>query len=229
MSRSRVALALVLAGCGGAPATPATNPARAEATDRVTAATAVVRRIRDDPDSAIPVALAKAARCVAIVPGLVHVGVVLGGRAGRGVVTCFTGGAWSRPEFFVLSGADAGLAAGFERTDLVMFVMTDAGESAILEGKLRIGADTSITAGPIGRNAEAGTDVALSAPILYWSRANGLYVGLDLSGTVLERDEEATRAFYGDARDFGVLLHAPAPPPEPATALREEVARTFRR
>jgi SH3 domain-containing YSC84-like protein 1 len=212
-----------LVGCGSTPATPTTNPARAEASDRVAAAAAVVRAVRGDLDSAIPIALAKSARCIAIVPGLVHVGVLLGGRAGRGVVTCFDAGAWTRPEFFTLSGAGAGLSAGFERTDLVMLVMTDAGVNAILGGNLRIGADTSLTAGPIG------TDVGLSTPILYWSRANGLFVGLDLSGTVLDRDEEASRAFYGDARDFGVLLRTPAAPPPAAASFVEEVSRTFPR
>jgi lipid-binding SYLF domain-containing protein len=215
--------------CGGVAASPGTNPARAEATDRVVAATDVVRNIRSDPDGAIPVGLGRGARCVAIVPGLVHVGVLLGARAGRGVVTCFEHDAWTAPQFFVLSGAGAGLAAGIEKTDLVMLVMTDAGVSAILEGKLRIGADTSVTAGLIGRSAEAGTDVTLGKPIVYWSRANGLFVGLDLSGTVLERDEEASRAFYGDARDFGVLLRAPAPPPPSVAIFCSEVARTFRR
>jgi lipid-binding SYLF domain-containing protein len=218
-----LALALVLAACGGTPVAPTTNPARAEAAERVEAATSIVKKLRDEVDGAIPIGLAKSARCVAIVPGLVHVGVLLGWRAGRGVVSCAEGGAWTRPEFFALSGAGAGLSAGFERTDLVMLVMTDAGASAILEGKLRIGADTSITAGPIG------TDVGLSTPIVYWSRANGLFVGLDLSGTVLERDEEASRAFYGDSRDFGVLVRAPTPPPEAATTFREEIGRTFRR
>jgi lipid-binding SYLF domain-containing protein len=229
--RWRVASPLLFAAsaCGGAAASPAASPARAEATDRVVAATDVVRRIRGDPDGAIPVGLGRGARCVAIVPGLVLIGVLLAARAGRGVVTCFEHDAWSAPQFFVLSGAGAGLAAGIEKTDLVMLVMTDAGESAILEGKLRIGADTSITAGPVGRSAEAGTDVTLGKPIVYWSRANGLFVGLDLSGTVLERDEEASRAFYGDTRDFGVLLRAQPPPPPSVAVFCGEVAHTFRR
>ncbi|HEY8075251.1 MAG TPA: lipid-binding SYLF domain-containing protein [Labilithrix sp.] len=216
-----------LACGGGAAASPGVDPARAEATERVEAASSVVRSLRSDVDGAIPIAAAKSARCVAVVPGLVHGGVLLGARAGRGLVTCWSGGAWSTPSFFVVSGASAGLSAGVQKVDLVMLVMTDKGESALLEGKLQIGADTSITAGPIGRSAQESTDVTLGAPILYWSRANGLFVGLDLSGTVLERDEESMRAIYGDSRDFGVLLHSPKPPPAAVAAFRDEVTRTF--
>lgn len=220
---------LFLAGCAGA-ATPAVNPALVEARARVESATQVVRGIRSDTDGAIPIAIAHGARCVAIVPGLVHAGLLLGARAGRGMVTCAdAAGGWTMPGFFVLSGASVGLAAGAEKVDLVMLVMTRAGEDAVLAGDLRIGADTSITAGPIGRSVQVGTDVQLSTPILYWSRSNGLFVGLDLSGTRLERDEEATRAFYGDARDFGVLLHAPRQPPPEVDAFRAEVGQTFPR
>jgi lipid-binding SYLF domain-containing protein len=221
--------ALALVACGGAAASPGVDPARTEALERVDAATAIVRGLRSEVDGAIPIAVARGAHCVAIVPGLVHAGVLLGARAGRGVVTCFEQGAWTAPSFFVMSGASAGLAAGVERVDVVMLVMTEAGEAAILEGKLRVGADTSITAGPVGRTAEAATDVTLDAPILYYSRAKGLFVGLDLSGTVLERDEEAARAFYGDSRDFGALLRSPRPPPTAAAVFRDEVARTFKR
>ncbi len=220
--------ALLLVACGPA-ASPSVDPARAEATARVDAAAAVVRSLREGVDGAIPIAAARAARCVAVVPGLVHAGVLLGARAGRGVVTCWSGGAWSTPSFFVVSGASAGLEAGIQKVDLVMLVMTDKGESALLEGKLQIGADTSITAGPIGRGAQESTDVTLGAPILYWSRANGLFVGLDLAGTVLERDEESMRAVYGDERDFGVLLRSPKPPPPAVASFRDEVGRTFAR
>jgi lipid-binding SYLF domain-containing protein len=213
--------------CGGV-STPANgDPAVAEALDRVTAATAIVRAVRSDADGLIPIAIARAARCVAVVPHLVHAGVLVGARSGRGVMTCVESGAWTRPSFFMVNGATAGLAAGFERVDLVMLVMTDAGESALLSGKWQLGADTSIAAGPVGRSAEAATQVALGATVIYYSRASGLFAGVDLSGSVIEMDEEATRAFYGDARDFGTLLRSPRPPPPAGATFREEVARTF--
>jgi lipid-binding SYLF domain-containing protein len=224
----RALLAVALAACGS-PATPAVNPAMMEAQKRVEAATAIVRNLRSEGDGAIPIAIAHGARCVAIVPALLHAGLVLGARAGRGIVTCANAEEWTTPAFFELSGATAGLAAGAERVDLVMLVMTRAGEDAVLSGHLRIGADTSITAGPIGRSVQVATDVLLATPILYYSRSNGLFVGLDLSGTRLERDEEAMRAFYGDKRDFGVLLHPPRPEPPEIETFRAEVAQTFRR
>jgi lipid-binding SYLF domain-containing protein len=108
-----------------------------------------------------------------------------------------------------------------------MLAMTDAGEAALLKGKLQLGASTTIAAGPVGRGAEASNDLTLSAAVIYYARARGLFAGIDLSGTVLEADEESARAFYGDPRDFGALLRGPRPLPPAAAMLRDEIERTF--
>jgi lipid-binding SYLF domain-containing protein len=204
------------------------DSSREEATLRIERASAIVSELRGATDGALPIAVARQARCVAVVPGLVHAAFLVGARAGRGVVTCREAEGWSKPSFIALGGASAGLAAGVEKVDLVMLVMTAAAENELLHGELRIGAHGSLAAGPVGRNAEAATDLSLRAPIVYLSRANGLFVGLDLAGTTLDRDEEAARAFYGDVRDFGALLRTPAPPPPAAARFSREVARTFR-
>jgi lipid-binding SYLF domain-containing protein len=217
-----------LAGCASGSVTAAGDPAREEAIEHLARAAAIVRDLRGEADGVLPIAIARRARCVAVVPGLVHAALLVGARAGRGVVTCREAGGWGQPTFFVLSGASAGLAAGVEKVDLVMLVMTAAAENDLLRGELRIGAHGSLVAGPVGRNAEAATDLALRAPVLYYSRANGLFAGLDLAGTTLDRDEDAVRAFYGDARNFGALLRSPSPPPVAATDFSDEVARTFR-
>jgi lipid-binding SYLF domain-containing protein len=229
--KRRIFVAAVLAACHtpASPPEPVVARARSEATLRVDLATSIVRDLAGEADGVIPTAIARGARCVAVVPGLVHAGLLVAARAGRGVVTCREREGWSKPSFFLLSGASAGLSGGVQSVDLVMLVMTDAGESALLAGKLQLGADTSVTAGPLGRTAQAATDVSLGAAVLYYSRSSGLFVGLDLAGTVLEPDEESSRAFYGDPRDFGALLHGERPLPAPAAAFRGEIERAFGR
>ncbi|MDF2695666.1 MAG: hypothetical protein K0S65_4049 [Labilithrix sp.] len=204
------------------------SPAERDAQERIEAATAVLREFRESIDGAVPQAVARSARCVAILPGLVHAGLLLGARAGRGLLTCRTSKGWSQPAFIVLNGASAGIQAGVQKTDLLMLAMTNAGEEALVRGKLQLGPGTTIAAGPVGRGAELSGDITLAA-ILYYARAQGLYVGVDLSGTVIEQDEASSRAFYGDARDFGVLLRGPREVPPLATRFEVEVARTFGR
>ena len=233
MSRRFTALLLAmlaaLPACGGSQGRGPTAIAatRTEASDRLGNATRIVQHLATEWDGALPRSVAGAARCVAIVPGLVHAGLLIGIRGGQGVMTCRDGTSWSRPDFFRLSGASAGLSAGVQSVDLVMLVMTNAGEAALLEGNMEIGAGTSVVAGPVGRTAMAATEIALRASIVYYSRAEGLFVGLDLSGTRMERDEASSRAFYGDARDFGALLRGAPPLPAAAATFRAEVERVF--
>jgi lipid-binding SYLF domain-containing protein len=229
-----VVLPALVGACGGAPApVPAdpahetVSPARSEAIERVVAATRVVLDLRGTADAVVPRAVSEAARCVAVVPGLVHAGFIVGARAGRGVATCREGQGWSRPSFFRITGASAGLQAGVQSVDVVMLMMTSASVTALVDGRAQLGATTSIAAGPVGREAQASSDVTLSAEVLYYSRASGLFVGLDFSGTVLEPDEESSRAFYGDPRDFRALLRTPREPPPAAHDFVVEVERSF--
>lgn len=174
-----------------------------------------------------PGAVAERARCVVVVPDLLHAGFIVGGRAGRGVATCREGQGWSRPSFVRLTSASAGLQAGVQSVDVVMLMMTNAGMKRLLDGKAQLGATASVAAGPVGREAQASSNVTLTAEVLYYSRASGLFVGLDLSGTVLEGDEESSRAFYGDARDFRALLRTPPEPPPAAKEFVQAIERSF--
>lgn len=231
MTAIAIAAAAMLGACGSSPKSPEAEtprPARRETIERVEAATRVVRELRGTADAFVPRAVAAGAHCVAVVPGLVHAGFLIGARAGRGVVTCREkSGAFSRPSFFRITGASAGVQVGVQSVDVVMLLMTDASVKAFVEGKAQLGATTSIAAGPVGREAQASSDVTLSAEVLYYSRASGLFVGLDFSGTVLEPDEESSRAFYGDPRDFRALLRDPPPPPPAGRAFVDEVERSF--
>jgi lipid-binding SYLF domain-containing protein len=226
-----VAVAVVVAGCGGTPASSASqavSPARAEAIERVVAAAHVVRELHGTADAIVPRAVSDAARCVAVVPSLLHAGFILGARAGRGVATCREGQGWSRPSFFRITGASAGVQAGVQSVDVVMLMMTSASVTALVSGgKVQLGATTSVAAGPVGREAQASSDLSLSAEVLTYSRTSGLFVGLDFSGTVLEPDEESSRAFYGDPRDFRALLRAPPEPPAAARDFAADVQRAF--
>ena len=222
---------VVVAGCGATPADPtseAVSPARAEAMDRVVAAARVVRELRGTADAFVPRAVAEAARCVAVVPSLLHAGFIVGARAGRGVATCREGQGWSRPSFFRITGASAGVQAGVQSVDVVMIMVTSASVTALVSGgKVQLGATTSVAAGPVGREAQASSDLTFSAEVLTYSRASGLFVGLDFSGTVLEPDEESSRAFYGDPRDFRALLRMPPEPPAVARDFANDVQRAF--
>lgn len=221
-----------LLACGGS-APPASSgqveasPARREAIARLEKSTRVLTELSAAPDSFVPTTVAAAARCVVVAPSLVHAGFLVGARAGRGVATCRENGGWSRPSFLVLTSASAGVQAGVQSVDVVMLLMTGASMARLLDGKAQLGATTSIAAGPVGREAQASSDVTLSAEVLYYSRASGLFVGLDLSGTVLEADEESSRAFYGDPRDFRALLRMPPPPPPAAELFTRAIVRTF--
>ena len=224
MKRALV-LALVLA-CGGSVPKVNDPKVRRDATDRLQAAISIVKALGAELDSGIPTFVAKKARCVAIVPNLVHAGFLVGARGGNGVVSCRSPAGWTEPAFFTLSGASAGIQAGAETVDLVMLATTSATESSFLAGRFQLGASGSFAAGPIGRAAEIASDVTL-APVLFYSRSKGLFVGLDLGGTSSAPDEEATRAFYGDRRDLGVLLKGPHPVPPVAAAFQATLAEAF--
>jgi lipid-binding SYLF domain-containing protein len=145
----------------------------------------------------IPPALLADAQGLAIVPGLIKAGFVIGGRHGRGVLlTRGPDGAWGRPEFITLSGGSIGWQVGVQSTDVVLVFKTRRGLDRIRDGKVTLGADVAVAAGPVGRHAEAGTDAYLQAEIYSYSRSRGLFAGLSLEGGVLLLDPTATAAYF---------------------------------
>lgn len=180
--------------------------ARAEITPteaaRLTNAARVVREI----NQTIPPDLWTRARCVAVVPDVKKAALVFGGEYGKGVMSCRTDDGWSAPVFLQLAKGSWGFQAGAEQVDLVLLVMNESGVQKLLRNKVSLGADASVAAGPVGRQGHVGTDAQLTAEILSYSRAQGLFAGIDLSGGVLRPDEDANRNAYGRDASPRVLL-----------------------
>ncbi len=202
---------------------------RSDDVNRVRRATEVFHEIMSTPDRGIPQDLLDSASCVAIVPGVTKGGIGLGGAYGRGVVVCRGHGRLSPPAFLTVEGGSVGLQLGLEKIDLVMLVMNREGMDKLLGDKFTIGGDASVAAGPVGRHTSADTDIKMSAQILTYSRAKGLFGGLALNGAVVKPDNEANRSFYGKPVTARAILmeHAVPMPPEGrplASALSHQVA-----
>lgn len=186
-------IALVVSGWAGISA-----EAIAQANeDQVNEATQTLREILAVPLKGIPEALLHDAQGIAIIPGMVKGGFIIGVRHGKGVlVTRDESGAWRAPVFITLSGGSIGPQAGLQATDMVLVFKTRRSVDGILRGKLAIGADAAVAAGPVGRQASAATDAQLKAEILSYSRSRGLFAGLAIDGAVLHVDHRANNEYY---------------------------------
>ncbi len=166
--------------------------------ERARNALRVLTDIQRIPESAIPDKLLDEARAIVVVPDTLKIGLVFGGRRGHGVVSMRTpDGSWSAPAFVKLTGGSIGFQAGVQSSDIVLVFTGDRGLESIVNGKITLGGDASIAAGPVGRSAAAATDGQLKAEIWSWSRARGLFAGVALDGAVLSIDDKANQAVYG--------------------------------
>jgi lipid-binding SYLF domain-containing protein len=165
--------------------------------DRIRESAAVLADIHGGPDKDIPQDLWNKATCVIVIPSLKKVAFGLGGEYGKGMMSCRQGAAWSAPVFMELEKGSWGFQIGGESIDLVLLVMNQSGMEKMLRDKVSLGADASIAAGPVGRSAAASTDAQMNAEIVSYSRAQGLFAGIDVSGGVLKADEDANRDLYG--------------------------------
>ncbi len=188
---------IVMMSVLAATASTAAAPAKSE-TKRVAEAATVIRELRSVPGKGIPDRIWDRARCVAVMPGVKKAAFVVGGEFGEGVVSCKTDHGWSAPVFLRLENGSFGAQIGAESTDVVLLVMNESGVERLLQDKVTLGADASIATGPVGRSG-AATDAQLTAEMLSYSRARGLFAGIDLSGGVLRPDNDASRKFYGHA------------------------------
>ena len=151
--------------------------------ERLTSATETLNEIMAAPDKGIPQQILAGASCVVVVPGYKKAAFVVGAQYGQGVATCRTSRGWSAPVFVQLTGGSFGFQIGGQSTDLVLLAMNHNGLQEMLKNKFKIGGDASAAAGPVGRDAQAGTDWKLNSEFLTYSRAKGLFAGLDLSGS----------------------------------------------
>lgn len=161
----------------------------------------VLKEILQTPDKGIPAPLLDKSYCVVVFPSVKKAGFGVGASYGRGVMTCRTGadfsGPWGAPSMMALEGASFGLQAGGQATDFVLLVMNEKGANSILSSKVKLGADASAAAGPVGRDTSAETDVAMKAEILSYSRAQGLFAGVSLEGSSIRPDDGANKDVYG--------------------------------
>jgi len=205
---------------------PAHAADSAKMNERLNAAADVIQEIMATPDKGIPDSILAKARCVVVVPHYKKGAFVIGAEYGQGVATCRTPRGWSAPVFVKLEGGSFGWQIGGQSTDLVLVATNQNGLESALKSKVKLGADASAAAGPVGRNAEASTDVAMNAEFLTYSRAKGLFAGLDLSGTALSENKDDMDAQYGNT-DFERVLHGGAPVPPDAQRFVSTVARYF--
>lgn len=217
------------ADTGGAAATGKATGIKAESIDRLRDSGNILNELMNAPDQAVPETVFKDAKCVAVVPSLVKGGFIVGGRHGRGVATCRTAsGAWSAPAFFTISGGSWGAQIGVEAVDLVMLVMNEGGMKDLLTANWKLGADASVAAGPVGRDASANTDVTMQSQVLTYSRARGLFAGLTLNGANVREDEESQHAFYGRDVAFANVLLGKVNAPADASTFLGAVRQNFR-
>jgi len=173
--------------------------------DRLKESAGVLKEILGIPEKGIPRDLLDKAECVVVFPSVKKAGLGIGASYGRGAIVCRTGegfrGPWSAPAMFALEGASIGFQIGGEATDFVLLVMNEKGADSVMSSKVKLGADASAAAGPVGRTSSAETDIAIKAEILSYSRARGVFGGVSLAGSTLRSDGGANKNLYGQDLD----------------------------
>lgn len=167
--------------------------------ERVEKSLDVIVALMDNPDAEIPESLLRKAAAIAVFPGVIKAAYGIGGQYGEGIVMVRQGGIrWSDPFFVTLVGGSVGWQIGVQKADIVLVFMGRNSVMDIAEGKITLGADVSVTAGPVGRRAEASTDLELEEEIYSYSQSKGLFAGISLSGASIRIDGDANAAFYRD-------------------------------
>ncbi|MGH9414866.1 MAG: lipid-binding SYLF domain-containing protein [Terriglobales bacterium] len=198
-----------------------------KALQRLTRSADVFREIMNAPDGGIPGVVLQHAQCVMIVPGYKKAGFGFGGEMGRGVVTCRVAAGhgqpagWSAPLFVSLGGVSFGLQIGAQESDVVMLIMSREGETHLLHDKVTLGGDMAATAGPVGRSADAQTDLSMHAKMLAYSRSRGLFGGITIKGGVIKQDHDSNQWLYHNATAKQILDGAIARPAVAQSLLAE--------
>jgi lipid-binding SYLF domain-containing protein len=200
-----------------------------EPSERVTKAAQVFKEL-SNAESGLPNNLLNKASCIVILPSVKKAGFIVGAQYGKGVMTCRGGqnfnGPWGAPIMMQSSGGSFGLQAGGQATDFVILVMNDAGAKSVMKGRAKLGAETSVAAGPVGRNAEASTTGTMQAQMLSYSRAQGIFGGVSLSGTSLGPDDSDNEKLYGKKVSGEEIHSGTVQAPPSASELLAELEKT---
>ena len=184
---------------------------------RIQEAAQVLKEIHAVPDKDIPKELWDKAACVIVVPSLKKAAFVFGGEYGKGLMSCRRNGSWSAPVFMQVGKGSWGLQIGAQSIDLVLLVMNDGGMQKLLKNKVSLGAEASIAAGPVGRDARAATDAQMKAEILSYSRTQGLFAGINLSGGVVKPDDDDNTDLYGSGTSAATVVTSASTTPPAVT------------
>jgi lipid-binding SYLF domain-containing protein len=227
MKRTTLSLLMCLSLAGAAPIV-----AQSDEAERIAKATQVFEEIMAAPDKGIPEKILANADAVAVFPSTLKGGFGIGAHHGKGIVSRRNRetGTWTAPGFLSLTGGSFGAQIGGQALDLVLVVMNENGLDSLMKSEFKIGADASVAAGPVGRGAEASTDLLMKAEILSYSRARGLFAGVTLNGSVINEDEDANRDFYGrPVRNAQILDESPRPVGTSGSASASNVVTTWQR
>ena len=196
---------------------------------RVRDATTIFDEIMGASDKAIPSAILKNAAGIAIFPDTVKAGFIVGGMRGRGVLSARGQNRWSSPAFLTLTGGSIGLQIGGQAADIILVINNQRGFENLVSNQFKLGADASIAAGPVGRDAQASTDLQLRAQILSYSRARGLFAGVTINGSTIRQDVDANERFYGKRLTTKqIVFDGQAGSPDPVGAWQSALDRYTR-
>ena len=192
---------------------------------RIDESATVLNEIHAAPDKDIPQELWDRATCVIVIPSVKKAAFIFGGEYGKGLMSCRKAGVWSAPVFMQLQKGSWGLQIGAQSIDLVLLVMNEGGVEKLLQDKVTLGAEASVAAGPVGRDARASTDIQLKSEILSYSRTQGLFAGVDISGGVVQRDKDDNVDMYGPSVSSREVLSGSVRPPAAAAAFMRALDR----
>jgi len=206
---------------------PFTVSAASDTTKRLHNATESFKEVMGIPDKAIPQELLEKAECIVIIPDLKKGAFIVGGKYGKGFVSCRkkNGVGWSAPGSVRIEGGSVGFQIGGSEMDVFMLVMNDRGMQRLLSDKFTLGADATVAAGPVGRVAQAETDARMTAEILAWSRARGLFAGIALNGATLREDDDSNEDLYGKTLKNRDIVDGSIAVPKSAAPLLRELDR----
>jgi lipid-binding SYLF domain-containing protein len=208
---------------GGLVATAPTL-AQSEEAARIKTAIQVLQEIKDAPDAGVPKWVAEKAQGIAVFPSVKKGGLLVGGEWGRGVMSARSAksGTWSAPAFLTVTGGSVGAQIGGEAVDFVLVIIDEQGLDQLARNQFKLGADAGVSAGPVGRNSEASTDIQMRAKILSYSRSRGLFAGVTLKGSTVKQDRDANERFYGQPyKTTQILFDRLGGAPDPVPAWRD--------